>query len=371
MTVRTRGLMVTLALLVAVAVMLSQVMGAAADDSRPASTPPSDLTATVGDDAIVFNWTAGVGDDYVGQWMIMEQDGVAASWSSWLMASGVSELDYPLTELSPGTTYTFQVAGAVATDTQLIDEMGYSNTVMVVTPAQADETQSQSSLRKIGLQQEEDGNNTTNVAPTSLKAEATTDGDIRLVWLPGSYRPGEVQVIRRRVDEVVPISWTDVEVAANVSEYVDDTVEPGVPYIYRIAVKQNEGRIGMPSEPVQIVGPGARDTRFPENMLVIVIADRVLEVGGADLVQVQFVWESPEHPRYNWQLMTNKASPIGATASKNVLLGGSAKVSVLRTFLQSGEEWNTRVLTFRDDFRKGRIGDTTTWTLHRPVGDQD
>ena len=87
-----------------------------------------------------------------------------------------------------------------------------------------------------------------NPKPSGL--EATVSGEtVTLTWTPGSDDAYVKQVIKRRT--VGQRGWTDFEVAMSDGEFVDDTVEAGNRYIYRVKMLRGNDK-GPLSKPVRV-----------------------------------------------------------------------------------------------------------------------
>ncbi len=275
------------------------------DDDTPAEvTTPSDLTVVIEDDALVLAWTPGQNPEYIGQLLkAWPKDGSNEGYSAF-MELDVDGGRYPVYDFAPEATYRFQIAGAILiegeegeADDQL-GELGYSNVVDVtLPPRESTAPSSVPSKEDETLEQVEDNDNPRR--PQGLTAVETSDEEVLLTWTPGEHPRYVAQVVRRRVAEVVPAVWTDFEVGASATSFTDTTAEEGFPYIYRVSPKRSNGKMGPPSNPAQIIGPGAPDNRKPYFLVAYNVGlDRPSPEATTDFRWLAIRWEPVRHPRY-------------------------------------------------------------------------
>ena len=338
-------------LLVGVTVMLAQVMEVAAQDGEDASTGPSGLAVAVENGMLALTWTPGANADYTGQWLKIWPEDDSDNWHAALVAVDVSGGSYPVGTLQPETAYSFQIAGAVAGEDGRIAQEGYSNVVTVTIPAVSKTVEEgESEVAEGEGEDTTDPDDGKSKRPTDLVAAPGENGSVNLTWTPGKHRREVAQVVRRRVAEIVPAVWTDVEVAVDATSYTDDTVGPGVPYIYRVTIKRNNDKLGPVSNRATIIGPGARDNRTPKITFFFLYGlEEPSPDATSDVGRVLVLWSKATHPRYINSFQTlHVASSDGSFTNQ---YQGGAFIDGFEISLKAGQVYRFWVTVPRDDDR--------------------
>lgn len=334
------------AVLLAVATMMVTigVTIAQSDDADTQTTAATELSAAlVGNDSTVrLTWTPGqdLPEGYAQLVTYRDASVSPANWTAWVIpltstsSTGISTKDRFL----PGETYIFQVAVVMSEDPVV---WGFSNEVSLTMPEEASAASAQS--WELSNSPSADGHRTN---PRGLTA-TRVDGGVRLDWTPGTNPNFVKQIVRRRVAEITPVVWTDVEVEVSSSTFTDTTVTPGEPYIYRVRAEKING-VGSVSNSAGITAPGAVDTRVARDLSVEIETEFVLTIGGGENVEfVVMRWTAPPHPSYTRMDVRRRVDGVRPASWTNLMAPNYVEVL-------SG------VTTYMIDERLDRLqGDTT------------
>ena len=217
---------INLTLLGVVLAMTLVLTGAVVTSAQQEGTAPSNLTAELEPKGVLLRWTPGTDEDYTGQWLKVWEVNKPETLHSWHMPVDLSSVPYDGRNLEVGKTYNFQIAGAVQEDgREWVDERGYSNVATLT-------------FAKVKSEPK----------PTKLSA-ATSDGEVTLIWTPGDDEDYVAQEVKRR--PVKGRAWTTIRIDKDASVFVDEDVEVGVKYRYRVKGVWENGK-GRLSKPVSV-----------------------------------------------------------------------------------------------------------------------
>lgn len=232
------------------ALMALALMGAASVLAQDGGTAPSNLSATLRADDVLLKWTPGTDPEYIGQWIYYWENGKPDTKVGMLTTDTDRDNgNVPLSNFDTGSSYNFQISGAVRRERedgqQTIEASGHSNIVTVAIP---EETTEQGNKEP---SEPQPAPNAPPAGPTPTNLEATSsDGMVTLTWTPGQADDYVGQEIKRRV--VRGKGWTTVTLGVSAGRYVDDSVEVGKKYIYRVKAVREDGT-GKLSKPVRVV----------------------------------------------------------------------------------------------------------------------